>query len=100
MWNLVLVRLVSVGVGAILVHGLRQTYRWLRNHFGCNQSYSKVTRLKWKLDLVHLEIVLILTQNRCSVCAERTIGSEIVWRRGSCGVSFRSFGDSVSVGER
>ena len=28
--------------------------------------------------LVHLEIVLILTQDRCTVCAERTIGSEIV----------------------
>jgi hypothetical protein len=36
-----------------------------------------VTRLKWKLILVHLEIVLILTQDRCTVCAERTIGS--VW---------------------
>jgi hypothetical protein len=35
-------------------------------------------RLKWKLDLVHLEIVLILTQDRCTVCAERTIGSKVV----------------------
>jgi hypothetical protein len=35
-------------------------------------------RLKWKLVLVHLEIVLILTQDRCTVCAERTIGSKIV----------------------
>ena len=25
---------------------------------------------------VHLEIVLILTQDRCTVCAERTIGKE------------------------
>jgi hypothetical protein len=25
-----------------------------------------------------LEIVLILTQNRCAICVERTIGSEIV----------------------
>ena len=32
--------------------------------------------LKWKLDLVRLEIVLILTQDRCTVCVERTIGSE------------------------
>ena len=31
----------------------------------------------WNLVLVHLEIVLILTQDRCTVCAERTIGSEI-----------------------
>ena len=27
---------------------------------------------------INLEIVLILTQDRCSVCAECTIGSEIV----------------------
>ena len=27
---------------------------------------------------VNLEIVLILTQDRCTVCAKRTIGSEIV----------------------
>jgi hypothetical protein len=37
-----------------------------------------VTRLKWKLVLVHLEIVLILIQGRCMVCAERTISSEII----------------------
>jgi hypothetical protein len=30
------------------------------------------------LDLVHLEIVLILTQDGCTVCAERSIGLEIV----------------------
>ena len=29
-----------------------------------------MTRLKWKLDLVQLEIVLILTQDRCKVYAE------------------------------
>ena len=37
-----------------------------------------MTRLKWKLVSVHLEIVQILTQDRCTVCAEHTIGSEIV----------------------
>ena len=35
-------------------------------------------RLKWKLVLVHLKIVLILTQVRCTVCVEHTIGSEII----------------------
>jgi hypothetical protein len=30
------------------------------------------------LVLVCLEIVLILTQDRCKVCVERTIGSKIV----------------------
>ena len=34
--------------------------------------------LKWKLDLVRLEIVLVLTQDRCTVCSERTIGSGTV----------------------
>jgi hypothetical protein len=50
----------------------------LMNHFGCTQWYSKVTRLKWKLVSVRLEIGLILTQDRYTICAQRTIGSEIV----------------------
>ena len=37
-----------------------------------------MTRLKWKLVSVRLEIVLILTQDRSMVCVERTIGSEII----------------------
>jgi hypothetical protein len=37
-----------------------------------------MTRLKWKLVSVCLEIVLILMQDECTVCSERTIGSEIV----------------------
>jgi hypothetical protein len=45
---------------------------------------------------VHLETALILTQDRCIVCTERTIGSSIVLDapdgncklRGSCGISF------------
>ena len=36
-----------------------------------------MTKLNWKLILVRLEIVLILTQDRYTVCAERTIDSEI-----------------------
>jgi hypothetical protein len=31
-----------------------------------------------KLISVHLEIVLILAQDKCTVCAEHTIGSEIL----------------------
>ena len=68
----------SVSVGARYVLGLRQTYHRLRNHFGRTQWYFKVTRLKWKLDSVYLEIVQILTQDMCTVCAKRTIGSEII----------------------
>jgi hypothetical protein len=35
-------------------------------------------RLKWKVDLVRLAIVLILMQDGCTVCAECTVGSEII----------------------
>ena len=34
--------------------------------------------LKWKLVSVRVETVVILTQDRCLVCAEHTIGLEIV----------------------
>ena len=37
-----------------------------------------MTRLKWKLILVRLEIVLILTQDRLMVCVEHAIVLEIV----------------------
>jgi hypothetical protein len=55
-----------------------------------------VTRLKWNLISVRLEIVLILMQDRCMVRAERTIGVEIILDapdgtprlRGSFGISF------------
>jgi hypothetical protein len=68
-----------------------------------------VTRLNWKLVLVHLEIVLILTQDRCTVCSERTIGSEIVLDApdkkllgdvGHVESRIGLFGDVVSVGAR
>jgi hypothetical protein len=36
------------------------------------------SRLKWKLILVHLEIVLILILDRCMVLAKNTIGLEII----------------------
>jgi hypothetical protein len=32
----------------------------------------------WNLVLVRLEIVLVSVQYRCTVCAEYTIGSEII----------------------
>ena len=37
-----------------------------------------MTGLKWKLISVLSKIVLILTQERCMVCVERTMGSDIV----------------------
>jgi hypothetical protein len=68
----------GVSINARWVHGLRQTCHRLRNQFGCTQWYSEVTRLRWKLVLVRSKIVLILTQDRYTVCVECTIGSEIV----------------------
>jgi hypothetical protein len=55
--------------------------------------------------LVCLEIVPILTQDRCTVCTERTIGSQIVFDAPDGLVSdmgrvesrFSPFGDSISV---
>jgi hypothetical protein len=37
-----------------------------------------VTRFKWKLVSVRLEIVLVSVQDRCTVCANCTIDLEIV----------------------
>jgi hypothetical protein len=64
----------GVSVGVRLVRSLCQTYHRVRNCSGFTQWYSKVMRLKWKLISVRLEIVLILAQERCLVCTERTIG--------------------------
>jgi hypothetical protein len=33
---------------------------------------------KWKLVSVYIEIVLVSAQEMCTVCAERTIGMEII----------------------
>ena len=67
-----------------------------------------MTRLKWKLVSVHLGIVLILTQDRCTVCAEHTIVSEIILDApneligdvGHVESCFGPFGDCISVGAR
>ena len=67
-----------------------------------------MTMLKWKLVLVRLEIVLILTQDNYTVCVERAIGSGIVRTHpmkllgdvGQVESHFFLFGDSVSVGVR
>jgi hypothetical protein len=60
------------------VHDLRRMYHRLRNHFRCTRWNSYVMRLKWKLEAICLEILLILTQGRCTICVERTIGLEII----------------------
>ena len=68
----------SVSVSARQVHYWRQTYHRLRNRFGRNQWYSLVTRLKWNLDLVCLEMVLVSVHDSCTVSSKCTIGSQIV----------------------
>ena len=35
-------------------------------------------RFMWNLVLIRLETVLVSVQDRCTVCAKHTIGSEIV----------------------
>jgi hypothetical protein len=58
------------------------------------------------LVLVYLEIVLILTQYRCTVCVECTIGSEIILdasdgigHEAQVDARFGLFGDSATLGE-
>jgi hypothetical protein len=68
----------SVSVSARYVNALRQTYHKVRNRYGRTRRHSKVVRLEWKLISVCFRIVLILTQDRCTVCAECIIGSKII----------------------
>ena len=64
--------------------------------------------VKWKLVSVRLDIVLVLVQDRCTVCVKHTIGSEIILDApmkllgdvGHVEPRFDLFGDSVSVGAR
>jgi hypothetical protein len=53
-------------------------YHGCGNRFGYTRWYSYVMYVKWKLVLVHLGIVLVMAQDRCMVCAEDTIGLEII----------------------
>ena len=52
-------------------------------------------RLKWKLVSVHLEIVLMLTQDRSTVCDELIIGSKMFWTH-----SMVPLGDEAQVQPR
>jgi hypothetical protein len=63
---------------------------------------------KWNLILVCLETVLVSVQDRRTVCAKRTTGSESFWTQqmehlgdlGHVESRFGPFEDSVSVGAR
>jgi hypothetical protein len=60
---------------------------------------------KWKLVSIRLEVVLVSAQNRSMVCAERTIGSEIIFGApmvllhdmGQVETRFDPFGDNVNL---
>jgi hypothetical protein len=64
----------SANLDARLVHFLCRTYHRLGNRFGHSRWNSYVMWVMSNLVSVHLEIVLILTQDRCIVYTECTIG--------------------------
>jgi hypothetical protein len=56
---------------------------WQYNIISCalipnHATYASYRKLKWNLDSVHLEIVLILARDRCAVFPEHTTSSEII----------------------
>jgi hypothetical protein len=63
----------SANLDARLVHSLRRTYHRLRNHFGRTRWIFSATLVIWNLISIHLEIVLVLVQYRCTVCAKHRL---------------------------
>ena len=67
-----------------------------------------MTWVLWNPVLECLEIVLVSEQDRCTVCAKRTIGLDIVFNapmvllgdEAQVEARFSLFGDSASVGPR
>jgi hypothetical protein len=90
------------------MHGLCRTYHWLRNHFGDTQWYFYVTWVKWRLVSVHLETVLISTQDTCTVCTDVPYACKLFWAHpiellgdvGQVEAHFGLFGDSVNLSVR
>ena len=64
----------SAKLDARLVHGLRQMYHRHGNHFRHNRWNPKVMWVMWNLASFRLETVLVSVQDRCMVCARRSIG--------------------------
>ena len=62
----------------------------------------------WKLVLDHLEIVLVSVEDRCTVCAKRSTGSDIVFNalmvllgdEAQVEAPFSLFGDSGNLDAR
>ena len=67
-----------------------------------------MTLVLWKLVSVHLEIVLVSVQDRCTVCAKRTIGLDSVINapmlllgdEAQVEAHFYPFGDSANLDAR
>ena len=67
-----------------------------------------MTCVLWNLVSDHLEIVLVSVEDRCTVCAKRTIGSDIVVNvpmvllgdEAQVEVPFSPFGDSANLDAR
>jgi hypothetical protein len=80
-------------------------YQRLGNHFGRTRWISLVTLLMWNLISIHFETVVVVMQVWFTVCAKRTIGSQIVLHapdilRGDeaqVGACFGLFGDSANL---
>jgi hypothetical protein len=97
-----------VNLGARYMHGLCRTYHRLRNHFGDTQWYFYVTWVKWRLVSVHLETVLISTQDTCMVCTDVPYACKLFWAHpiellgdvGQVEAHFGLFGDSVNLSVR
>ena len=67
----------SANLDARSVHGLRRTYHRLRNCLHApDELLGDVGHVESRS--VRLEMVFVLVQDRCTVCAKRTIGSDIV----------------------
>jgi hypothetical protein len=94
----------SANLDTRLVHSLRRKYHMLRNHFGHTRWNCSVMWVLWNLVSVRFETLLVLVQDRCTVCAKRTIGSKIIFDtphgtprlRGSTGAHSDLFGDSAN----
>ena len=93
----------GVSVGARQVHGLPQTYHRLRNHFGCTDG-----TIGLEIILIHLETVLVLVQDWCTVCCKHTVAQKSFWMlqmvllgdEAQVEACFGLFGDSANLDSR
>ena len=69
----------SANLDARSVHGLCRMYQSVGKSFWTHPMELLGDVGHVNLASFHLETVLVLVQDRCIVCARRTIGSEIVW---------------------